>query len=159
MRTLISTLAVASVAAAVTSVALGQPSNTRGALAKAIAASTRTPANVARDRYRHPAETLGFFGVKPTDTVVEIWPGGGWYTEVLVPYLSERGRYWAAGPWPKGVDGVRGLMTKDAATYGKVQLASFPAAEGAPTIPAGSADVVLTFRNVHNWRMGYQRGG
>ena len=58
------------------------------ALAAAVKAPTRTPANVARDRYRHPAETLAFFGVKPTDTVVEIWPSGGWYTEILAPYLG-----------------------------------------------------------------------
>ena len=50
----------------------------RGALQLAAAAPTRTAANVARDRHRHPVETLGFFGVKPSDTVVEIWPGGGW---------------------------------------------------------------------------------
>ena len=61
------------------------------ALAAAIAAPSRTPANVARDRYRHPVETLAFFGVEPDDTVVEIWPGGGWYTEILAPYLASGG--------------------------------------------------------------------
>ena len=70
----------------------------RVTLAQAIAAPTRTPANLARDRYRHPAETLAFFGVKPDDTVVEIWPGGGWYTEILAPYLAQGGgRYYAVG--------------------------------------------------------------
>ena len=61
------------------------------ALAEAVAISTRTPANIARDKYRHPAETLAFFGVQPNHTVVEIWPGGGWYTEILAPYLAHGG--------------------------------------------------------------------
>ncbi|VXC97822.1 class I SAM-dependent methyltransferase [Sphingomonas sp. 8AM] len=123
-------------------------------IAAAVAAPTRAPANTARDRYRHPAGTLAFFGVKPTDTVVEVWPGGGWYTEILAPLTAARGRYYAAGPWEKGLNAVRGLQSKDAATYGKVQLAALPAQPGQPTVPDGAADVVLTFRNVHNWRFG-----
>ena len=63
----------------------------QGPLKAAIAAPSRTPANVARDRYRHPLETLSFFGVRPSDTVVEIWPSGGWYTEILAPYLAAGG--------------------------------------------------------------------
>ena len=125
------------------------------AVAQAVAAPTRTPANVARDRYRHPAETLAFFGVKPGDTVVEVWPGGGWYTEILAPLAARGGgTYYAAGPWEKGLGAVRTLQAKDAATYGKAQLAAFPAEANAPSVPNGSADVVLTFRNVHNWRFG-----
>lgn len=123
----------------------------RGQLAAAVAAKTRTPANVLRDRYRHPAQTLGFFGVKPTDTVVELIPGGGWYTEILAPYLAARGSYYAAGS-SRGLASVQALQAKDAATYGKVRFASFPAAPGGAGIPDGSADVVLTFRNVHNLR-------
>lgn len=123
-------------------------------IAAAVAAPTRTPANIARDRYRHPAETLAFFGVKPTDTVVEVWPGAGWYTEILAPLTAARGRYYVAGPWEKGLNAIRALQTKDAATYGKVQLAALPAQAGQPPVPDGSADVVLTFRNVHNWRFG-----
>jgi predicted methyltransferase len=125
------------------------------AIAAAVAAPTRTAANIARDRYRHPAETLAFFGVKPGDTVVEVWPGGGWYTEILAPLAaSSGGTYYAAGPWEKGLAAVRALQAKDAATYGKVRLAAFPAEANAPAVPDGSADVVLTFRNVHNWRFG-----
>ncbi|WP_341208524.1 methyltransferase domain-containing protein [uncultured Sphingomonas sp.] len=123
-------------------------------IAAAVAAPTRTPANIARDRYRHPAETLAFFGVKPTDTVVEVWPGAGWYTEILAPLTAARGHYYVAGPWEKGLNAVRTLQAKDAATYGKVQFAALPAQAGQPTVPEGSADVVLTFRNVHNWRFG-----
>jgi predicted methyltransferase len=123
------------------------------ALAAAVAASTRTPANVARDRYRHPVETLSFFGVRPTDTVVEISPGGGWYSEILAPYVSERGRYYAVANGG-GLNAVRRMMETNPALYGRVNLASFPAADGEVSkVPDGSADVVLTFRNVHNWAM------
>ena len=131
----------------------------RTALAAAIAAQTRTPANVARDRYRHPFETLSFFGVRPSDTVVEIWPGGGWYTEILAPYLRQGGgTYWATGLNEAQLAGVGRLIAANGPLYGHARLATFPAFEaGATTVPDGSADVVLTFRNVHNWRMGYQR--
>ena len=122
-------------------------------LTAAVAAKTRTPANVARDPYRHPAETLAFFGVKPTDTVVEISPGGGWYTEVLAPYLAPRGRLYEAAGLGKGLDGVRELQAAHPATYAKVQLVAFPAKPADDAVPAGTANVVLTFRNVHNWRM------
>ncbi|MBY9062971.1 methyltransferase domain-containing protein [Sphingomonas yunnanensis] len=128
--------------------------NVPAPIAAAVAAPTRTAANVARDRYRHPAQTLAFFGVKPGDTVVEVWPGGGWYTEILAPLTARTGAYYAAGPWEKGLGAVRALQAKDAATYGKVRLAAFPAETGQPGVPDGSADVVLTFRNVHNWRFG-----
>ncbi|MFL9841276.1 methyltransferase domain-containing protein [Sphingomonas sp. ST-64] len=137
--------------------AIGAPQMaTPGAdLKAAVAAATRTPANVARDTYRHPAETLAFFGVKPNQTVVELWPGGGWYTEILAPYLKKGGgTLYAAAPWPTGLKGTQALQAKDAAAYGAVKLAAFPAADGEPAVPAGSADVVLTFRNIHNWKMG-----
>ncbi len=123
-------------------------------IAAAVAAPTRTPANIARDRYRHPAQTLAFFGVKPTDTVVEIWPSGGWYTEILAPLTARSGAYYAAGPWEKGLNAVRAMQGKNAAIYGKIRLAAFPAEAGQPSVRDGSADVVLTFRNVHNWRFG-----
>jgi predicted methyltransferase len=131
------------------------------ALQAAIAAPTRTPANMLRDRYRHPRETLAFFGVRPGDTVVEIWPGGGWYTEILAPYvLAGGGRYHAAAMGVNGHDGVRRLMAANGRLYGGIRLAAFPAWDPAETrVPDGSADVVLTFRNVHNWQMGYQREG
>jgi predicted methyltransferase len=131
----------------------------RSALHAAIGAPTRTPANVQRDRYRHPAETLAFFGVRPGDTVVEIWPGGGWYTEILAPYvLQGGGTYYAASMGERGNAGVQRMIAANAPLYGGIKLAAFPAWDGtAPRVPDGSADAVLTFRNVHNWRMGYQR--
>lgn len=123
------------------------------AIAAAVAAPTRTPANVARDTYRHPAETLTFFGVKPGDTIVELWPGGGWYSEILAP-LSKAGggSLYVAAPWEKGLNRVKTKQAEDAATYGALKLAEFPNAGTNPKVPDGSADVVLTFRNVHNWR-------
>jgi len=121
------------------------------ALAAAVAAKSRTPANVARDRYRHPAETLAFFGVKPTDKVVEIYPGGGWYTEILASYLREKGKLTVAAPAGRGADNIAKKLDANAAVYGKVARANFPAAGGTAVAP-GSADVVVTFRNVHNWR-------
>jgi predicted methyltransferase len=129
------------------------------AIAEAVAAPTRTPANTARDKYRHPAETLAFFGVKPTDTVVEIWPGGGWYTEILAPLTNGKGALYAADFWPDSLKGIQNLQARDAASYGAVKLAAFPWSEGQPKVPDGTADVVLTFRNVHNFRMGYKRDG
>lgn len=130
----------------------------QAALASAIASPLRTPVNVARDAWRHPAETLAFFGVRPTDTVVEIWPGGGWYSEILAPYLARGGgRYYAVAPeW--GMAAITKLKTQNPGLYGSILTADFPAFDSAAArVPDGSADVVLTFRNVHNWRMGYRR--
>lgn len=123
-------------------------------LAAAVAAPTRTAANVARDKYRKPAETLSFFGVKPTDKVVEIWPGGGWYTEILAPYLATGGALTIASPVGRASDAIAKKLDADALTYAKVVRRNFPAAAGATPVDPGSADAVLTFRNVHNWRFG-----
>ncbi|UVO54068.1 class I SAM-dependent methyltransferase [Sphingomonas sp. SUN039] len=126
----------------------------RTALAAAVAAPTRTATNVARDKYRKPAETLAFFGVKPTDNVVEIWPGGGWYTEILAPYLRDNGQLTVVSPPGSGSDSIAKKLDANAATYGKVARANFPSVLGGTGVAPGSADVVMTFRNVHNWRMG-----
>lgn len=156
MRQPLTIAALATTALVMSGVAVAQRAPQTPGIAKAVAATSRTPANVARDRYRHPTETLSFFGIKPTDTVVELIPGGGWYTEILAPYLAAKGRYIAASNPARGLDGVKALQTKDAALYGKVGLAAFPAASGATTgvagVPDGSADVVVTFRNIHNLR-------
>lgn len=130
------------------------------ALSDAVAGAWRAPANVARDRYRHPAQTLAFFGVAPGHTVVEITPGGGWYAEILAPYLRQRGRYVAA-VWDDAIAGqpgyryrlnqqLRELFAGHPAVYGTPVLRAFDPA--APVFgPPASADVVLTFRNAHNW--------
>ncbi|GAO38125.1 hypothetical protein SCH01S_04_00090 [Sphingomonas changbaiensis NBRC 104936] len=125
-------------------------------LQAAIAAPTRTDANRARDVYRHPAQTLAFFGIKPSDTVVEIWPGGGWYTEILAPYLAQGGGQLILAN-PKGNFGkaISAKLDSDPAVYGKVERAAFPASVlGGTAVAPGTADVVVTFRNVHNWREG-----
>ncbi|HEY0131472.1 MAG TPA: methyltransferase [Allosphingosinicella sp.] len=125
------------------------------AIAAAVGSPTRTEANRARDAWRHPRETLGFFGVEPDDTIVEIWPGGGWYTEILAPLVRENGTYYAAANG-NGLNGAKAMLARDPALYGSMRLASFPTGRpGAdqPAVPAGTADVVLTFRNVHNWIM------
>jgi predicted methyltransferase len=127
----------------------------KAALEQAVAGSHRSDANRARDPYRHPVETLSFIGVKPTDTVVELWPGGGWYTEILAPYLAAEGRLIAAAPAGKGADSMAKRFDANPALYGKVERANFPTALGGTGIAPGTADVVLTFRNVHNWKMGY----
>jgi predicted methyltransferase len=151
-------LLAASLASCAPAPAPEQSAPQQAVLAEAIAAPIRTEANRARDLYRHPYETLAFFGVDTDDTVVEIWPGGGWYTEILAPYLASGGGtlYLAAPDWGRG--GITKLQQANAAVYGGLSLADFPVFDGkAAEIPAGSADVVLTFRNVHNWRMGYRR--
>ncbi len=132
---------------------------TSAQLDSVIAGSWRSPANTARDVYRHPKATLQFFGIRPDQTVIEITPGGGWYSEILAPLLHDNGHYIAAVQAPAGGDEARrdgdALHQKfaaDPAHYGKAKFVEFdPKAPvfGAP----GSADLVLTFRNVHNWVM------
>ncbi len=125
----------------------------------AIAGAHRSDANKARDVYRHPAQTLGYFGIKPDMTVVEISPSGGWYTEILAPYLAAKGTFYAAHSNPAASDGAAKAVQKfkdklaaNPAVYGKVQVTAF--GKGSYDIaPAGTADAVLTFRNVHNFYM------
>ena len=140
-------------------------------LAAAVSGPWRNPDNVARDGYRHPGETLQFFGVMPDDTVIEITPGGGWYAEILAPYLREDGQYVAAVvdpmalPEGRGRDyqannqaGLEKLFVGSAAQYDRARIVAFDPAN--PSFgAAGSADAVLTFRNVHNWRSNGQAEG
>lgn len=149
---LIAAILFAATATAV--VAHDRPHMAVSTIAGAIAAPARSEVNRARDVYRHPAETLAFFGVQPGQTIVEIWPGGGWYTEILAPLTATRGTLYAAAPFGRGSEAIAKKLAADPATYGKVKLATFPAAAGGTPVPPGSADVVLTFRNVHNWRFG-----
>ena len=120
-----------------------------------LAGDQRSAENRARDVYRHPAETLAFFGLKPDMTVVELWPGGGWYTEILAPLAkSGGGTLYAAAPWERGLNRIKEWQGANADLYGGIKLAEFPNAGTNPKVPDASADVVLTFRNVHNWRFG-----
>ncbi len=129
------------------------------ALQAALAAPHRSDANRARDAWRNPGPTLAFFGLRPSLTVVELSPGGAWYSEILAPYLRSSGRlYLAHFPADSANANMRRSrenfierMTKAPEVYEKAVLATMPDATGAPDVPAGSADLVLTFRNVHNW--------
>lgn len=122
-----------------------------------LAGTWRSPANVARDRYRHPLETLQFFSLAPGQTVIEITPGNGWYSEILAPLLHDHGRYIAAVTAPgtgENAEKYQAMLVKkfseDPVLYGKSSTVEFDGR--APVFgPPGSADVVLTFRNVHNW--------
>jgi predicted methyltransferase len=124
----------------------------RATIDAAVAAPTRTPVNKARDQYRHPAETLAFFGIKPGDKIVELWPFGGWYTEILTPYVNAGGgTLTVASPAGKYDDMIAKKLATDLATYGKVARARFPSTPTDPKIAPNSVDAVLTFRNIHNW--------
>jgi predicted methyltransferase len=129
-------------------------------LAAAVASPLRSPENVARDKARHPVESLTFWGLKPKETVIEISPGGGYWAEILAPYAKATdGTYVAAVADldnPKLSDGARkgraAFEAKygDAAKYGPIRYVGFGSVSpplGAP----GSADLVLTARNIHNW--------
>jgi predicted methyltransferase len=132
---------------------------TDAALDAAIAGPQRSAANRARDVARHPRETLRFFGLRPDQTVIELSPGGGWYTEILAPVLRDRGLLVAAHAPRDGSDyerrGRAGFEAKLKATpevYDRVQLATLAGRAGLTELALpGGADLVLTFRNVHNW--------
>jgi predicted methyltransferase len=129
-----------------------------GGLAQRLAAPHRTASNVARDGFRHPLEVLTFFGIKDDSTVVEILPGsGGYYMEILAPYLKDKGLYIAANrdaaTPPQYLADHRKLLARikaEPALYEKVLVTQFKA-DLHEIAPPGSADFVLTFRNLHNW--------
>lgn len=130
------------------------------ALKAAVASKTRPAADVARDGARHPVESLTFWGLKPKQTVIEISPGGGYWTEILAPYAKATGGHYIAGVAdlsnPKISEGAKKgradfeARFTDQAKYGHVAYANFGATSG-PLGAPGSADLVLTARNVHNW--------
>ncbi|MBI1254904.1 MAG: hypothetical protein GC196_11235 [Hyphomonas sp.] len=134
-------------------------------LAEAIASDLRSDEEKARDVWRNPAGTLEFFGVESDDKVVEVWPGGGWYTNILAPWLaSGDGTLVAAGFDAASIeDPERRARTEQRlaefkATYadpkfGTIEHTAFSATSG-PLTEDGTADVVLTFRNIHNWMSG-----
>jgi predicted methyltransferase len=128
-------------------------------LADVIAGDHRSADNRARDAYRHPQETLEFFGIRPDMSVIEIWPATGWYTEILGPYLRNKGRYIAAHWDPVAKqefirNGVKAYQEKLAGRpdlYDKVEMAVLAPPEQTGMVPAESVDMVVTFRNIHNW--------
>lgn len=121
----------------------------------------RSESNAARDEFRHPRETLEFFGLREDSTVVELSPGGGWYTEVLAPLLSQDGRYYAAqgsanaGAYPRRALGAFLIkLGENDALYGNTIVTEFAPPEAMDIAPEGSADLVLAFRNIHSWMRG-----
>jgi predicted methyltransferase len=130
------------------------------ALARAVASEARPAGDRARDDARHPVESLTFWGLKPGQTVIEVSPGGGYWTEILAPYAAAtKGRYVAGVADlanPNISDGARKSRADfearfaNATRYGKVEYVGFGATSG-PLGTPGSADLVLTARNIHNW--------
>ena len=127
---------------------------------KAIAGAYRLDTNRSRDIYRHPRETLMFFGLAPHLHVVEVWPGGGWYTEILAPVLRENGKLYAAHYFvdestPPNTRNARAAylekLAKHPAIYDKVVVTALHVPKHTQIAPKASVDLVLTFRNVHNW--------
>jgi predicted methyltransferase len=124
---------------------------TTSALKAAIEGPQRSDANKARDKYRHPLETLTFFGIKPDMTVVEISPGTGWYTEILAPFLKDHGKLYEAVGGGAGAKTFDEKLKADPAVYSQVIVTTLQPPAETEIAPAGSADMVLTFRNVHDW--------
>ena len=130
-------------------------------LDQALAGEHRAAPNRARDGYRHPKETLLFMGLKPTMTVVEVWPSSGWWTEILAPVLKDQGKYYAAYYATEAKNTPDFLKQREreydamvagrSDLYGKLIKTKLLAPEFVNLAPKGSADMVLTFRNVHNW--------
>jgi predicted methyltransferase len=134
-------------------------SSTAADLDRILAGDQRSDANRARDVYRHPKETLLFFGIRPEQTVLEVWPGGGWYTEIIAPLVAEKGKFYAAqvvpNPESKGTTAaLKAYADKLAARpdlYGKVTVTAMGPGSTADIAPPDSVDLIVTFRNIHNW--------
>ena len=161
MHRLISPLVLALAAATAAS-----PSHAdEAALKAAIAGDHRTPTYAERDQYRHPLETLTLFDVQPNHTVVEVWPGGGWYTEILAPYLSKNGLLIAAhydmsdtqaSYRPRGRERFEKKMTEGGKLYSNVKISSLMIDETSKEVTiaaaeSSSVDRVIAFRSAHNW--------
>ncbi|WP_417686595.1 class I SAM-dependent methyltransferase [Pseudidiomarina gelatinasegens] len=133
------------------------------ALEQAVQAESRQDTNKARDKFRNPQQTLAFFGIRPNMTVVEVSPGGGWYTEILAPYLKQDGLLYAAhfpadsssGYYARSRQAFVERVANDA-NFANIVVTEFAPFSETEIAPPGSADMVLTFRNLHNW---YMNGG
>jgi predicted methyltransferase len=118
-------------------------------LRQAVAGSWRSEAHKARDQYRHPVETLEFFGLQPDMTVVELAPGGGWFTEILAPVLKDHGHLIEATGKTAGK--FADMLQANEADFGEVKLVEFSPPSKTDLGAPGSADMVVTFRNTHDW--------
>jgi predicted methyltransferase len=132
--------------------------STTDALTAILAGEQRPADERARDIYRHPKETLLFFGIRPEMRVMEVWPEPGWYTAVIAPLLREKGKYFAAviaadasdKHITQRLDDFHERLAAHPELFDKVSVVSF-AADGTDVVPAGTLDMVVTFRNIHNW--------
>lgn len=148
-------------------IAADSDSSAKAALKAAVQGETRTAENKARDKFRHPIETLLFFGIRPDMTVVEVYPGGGWYTEILGPFLNENGQYYAAGfdresdsEYVKKALKKLDKMLASHANYSNAKTTELALPKKVVIAPPASADMVLTFRNTHSlMRRGHVEAG
>lgn len=164
MRSKITARAVALVCLLVTAglvadcVTTGGREATANALGVILAGNQRTAADRSRDRYRHPEETLLFFGIRPRKRVLQVWPESGWYTKIIAPLVRGKGRYFAAviAPDPGSrflqarLANYRQLLTSRPDLYGGVKVVTFPL-DGGNVLPAGSVSMVLSFDDLHEW--------
>lgn len=159
MRFALKPAAIAAAAALLAACATYSSRQTTGAALDAIlAGSQRSEAERERDQYRHPKATLLFFGIRPEMSVLEVWPEPGWYTEILAPLLRAKGKYYAgviaAEPGnphiTQRLDEFREKLASRPDLYDGVTVVSFPL-DGGDAVPPGTLDMVLTFRNIHNW--------
>lgn len=124
----------------------------------------RSDTNRARNEFRNPVQALEFFGLTADMTVIEILPSTGWWTEIMAPYLRDHGKYYAAhfspnasaSYMPSILRGFEEKITADADLYGKITVRHLNPPHEVAIAPAESADMALTFRNVHNWIMAGQ---
>jgi predicted methyltransferase len=148
---ILTTLSMFAISPMSSALAARADTSTAAGLQAAIAGPQRSETNKARDKYRHPSETLTFFGIKPEMTVVEIWPGNGWYTEILAPFLKEHGKLYEAVGGGAGARTFQEKLKADPAVYGKVVVTVLQPPAQTEIASAGTADMILTFRNVHDW--------
>jgi predicted methyltransferase len=139
-------------------VSTGGREKTANALDTLLAGRQRTPADRARDHFRHPKATLLFFGIRPNTRVLQVWPEPGWYTEIIAPLVRAKGRYYAGMIAPdrgsrflqaRRADYLR-LLASRPDLYGGVKVVTFPL-NGGDVVPPGSVDMVLSFRGLHEW--------
>ncbi|MEH2252962.1 class I SAM-dependent methyltransferase [Nostoc sp.] len=133
--------------------------NSTTTLQTILTSSHRSAANSDRDKYRHPVQTLEFFGLRSNMTVVELWPGSGWYTEIIAPFLASKGQLIVtnfASSTSKPALAFQQKLADDPKIFGKVKVVEINPPNELTLAPENSVDMVFTFRNIHNWvKAGY----
>ena len=158
LKSLLTSLILTSVVVSPNTFAQNSSSNELS-LQQVLEGPHRSPRSIARNRSRHPIETLQFFGLRRNMTLIEIGPSGGWYTEILAPYMRDRGRYYGAHFSPntensfqrKNLEAFEAKLTANPFMYGKALIRHLQPPNETKIGPEEGADIALTFRNVHNW--------